>query len=168
MNRCLERARDGEPAAVGYLVEVLSPRIRKMAAYYARCSGEDAEDLAQEAWLALLEVLPGLDLDIGQPEQFLIAHARWRILDTIKHERLRRCISLDDELTDCLRHAPDEMISSALTSEFTGRLKSTQRSVLRCLLAGLTWREAGEQLGCASANIAYHVRQIRKLYEEWA
>ncbi|HET6453664.1 MAG TPA: class I SAM-dependent methyltransferase [Armatimonadota bacterium] len=29
------------------------------------------------------------------------------------------------------------------------------------------WREAGNTLGCTSANIAYHVRQIRRRYEEW-
>ena len=30
-----------------------------------------------------------------------------------------------------------------------------------------TW-EAGSALGCTSANIAYHVRQIRRRYERWA
>ena len=36
------------------------------------------------------------------------------------------------------------------------------------LLAGFTWREAGDALGCTSANIAYHVRQIRRQYEAWS
>jgi RNA polymerase sigma factor (sigma-70 family) len=138
-----------------------------MAAYYAHHSGEDVDDLAQEAWLGLLEALPELDLDIGQPEQYLIARARWRMLDTIKRERVRRCVPLDDGLTEATCHAPDDIVTSACASEFASHLKSTQRAVLGCLLSGLTWREAGEHLGCASANIAYHVRKIRRRYEEW-
>jgi RNA polymerase sigma factor (sigma-70 family) len=168
LNCCLERARDGDPSAVRLLVNDLRPRIYKMAAYYARCCGEDAEDLTQEAWLGLLEALPELDLSIGQPEQYLIARARWRILDTIKRERVRRCVPLDDIPGDAFcPGASDDAIESASVSEFVGHLKPTQRDVLACLLSGLTWREAGERLGCASANIAYHVRKIRRRYEEW-
>ena len=49
-----------------------------------------------------------------------------------------------------------------------GRLKAPQKAILDCLMAGLTWREAGTALGCTSANIAYHMRQIRRQYEEWS
>ena len=28
-------------------------------------------------------------------------------------------------------------------------------------------REVGSALGCTSANVAYHVRQIRRQWEEW-
>ena len=52
-------------------------------------------------------------------------------------------------------------------ADFADGLKATQRAVLRCLLDGLTWREAGHALGCSSANIAYHVRQIRRRYTDW-
>ena len=139
-----------------------------MAAYYARRCGEDADDLAQEAWLGLLEALPELDLAIGQPEHYLIARARWRMLDMVKRERVRRCSSLDDDLAEsACPHTPDDALASACVSEFAEMLLPTQRTVLSCLLSGLTWREAGERLGCASANVAYHVRKIRRRYEEW-
>ena len=59
-------------------------------------------------------------------------------------------------------------VASACVSEFAGRLKENQRAVLACLMDGLTWREAGRALGCTSANIAYHVRHIRRRYEEWS
>ena len=168
MNCCLERARDGDPVATQRLVEEMRPRISKMASYYSRRCGEDADDLAQEAWLSLLEALPQLDLAIGQPEQYLIARARWRMLDTVKRERVRRCDSLDDDLLDLSRPpSPDAVLAAACVSEFAAGLKPTQRRVLGFLLLGLTWREAGERLGCASANIAYHVRIIRRRYEEW-
>jgi len=168
LNCSLERARDGDPRAVRLLVDEMRPRIWKMAAYYARRCGEDADDLTQEAWLGLLEALPELDLTIGQPEQYLIARARWKMLDMVKRERIRRCSALDDKTAEsvCPR-IPDSALASACVSEFSMQLKPTQRRVLGCLLLGLTWREAGEQLGCASANVAYHVRKIRRRYEEW-
>lgn len=168
MNRYLQQARDGDPKATNALVEALRPRISKMAAYYGRCCGEDADDLQQEAWLGLLEALPELDLQIGQPEQYLIARARWRLLDTVKRAYVRRCDSLDDEPTYPINSTmQDNTIAYACVSEFIVQLKPTQQKILDCLLAGLTWRETGQILGCASANIAYHVRKIRRKYEEW-
>jgi len=62
----------------------------------------------------------------------------------------------------------DPALSGASTREFVSQLKASQRDVLECLLAGLTWREAGTVLGCTSANVAYHVRQIRRQYEAWS
>lgn len=169
MNGCLEKARAGDPRARDVLVESLRPRIAKMSAYYARCSGEDADDLLQEAWVGLLEALPEVDLRIGTPEQYLIARARWRLLDAIKRGRVRRCLPLEESYAETApAPAPDAAEGQAFYSEFAGLLKSNQRDVLNCLMLGLTWREAGAILGCTSANIAYHVRQIRRKYEEWA
>ena len=34
--------------------------------------------------------------------------------------------------------------------------------------SGWHWREAGRELGCTSANVAYHMRQIRRQYEAWS
>lgn len=139
-----------------------------MANYYGRCCGEDADDLLQEAWIGLLEALPNLDMHIGSPEQYLIAHARWRLLDAIKRAKVRRCTTLEDETVDQVSpSAMESAVADACVSEFADRLKTTQREVLDCLLAGLTWRETGQILGCASANVAYHVRQIRRQYEKW-
>jgi len=169
MNGCLEKARAGDPRARDVLVEILRPRIAKMSAYYARCSGEDADDLLQEAWIGLLEALPEVDMRIGTPVQYLIARARWRLLDAIKRNRVRRCLPLEDGYADSApAPAGDAAEGQAFYTDFTGLLKSNQRAVLKCLMSGLTWREAGAALGCTSANIAYHVRQIRRKYEEWA
>lgn len=168
MNAFLERARAGDPLATEHVIESLRPRISKMAAYYARCCGEDTDDLLQEAWVGLLEALPSLDFRIGVPEQYLIQRARWRMLDAIKRAKVRRCSSLQpDEIKSDARPSAEVLAAAASVSEFTGQLKESQRAVLDCLLDGLTWREAGSSLGCSSANVAYHVRQIRRRYEEW-
>lgn len=164
----IERAKHGDPQATRIVVEALNPRITKMAAYYARCCGEDPDDLLQEAWLGLLEALPELDLRIGCPKQYLIQRARWRLLDAIKRARIRRCASLDDGALDRIPcTSMENALASACVSEFSRKLKTTQRAVLACLLSGLTWRETGSALGCTSANVAHHVRQIRRQYEEW-
>jgi len=166
---CLfERARGDDPRAREAVVAALRPRLTRMAAYYARCTGEDADDLLQEAWVGVLDSLPVLDIRIGSPDQFLIQRARWRLLDAVKRARIRRCLSLEDAPGDLPGPASDDALASVCAWDFTQRLNTTQRSVLHYLLAGCTWREVGSKLGCTSANIAYHVRQIRRQYEKWA
>ncbi|MBV9852434.1 MAG: sigma-70 family RNA polymerase sigma factor [Armatimonadetes bacterium] len=164
MNDLYRRARAGDARAVARVVETLRPRLTRLAAHYARRAGENPDDLLQEAWLGLLEAVPRLDLDIGSPEQYLIQHARWRLLDAVRRAHVRRCAPLDECGEQCYRDAD---IAAAWIAEFAGGLKSTQRAILECLLRGLTWREAGDVLGCTSANIAYHVRQIQRRYEDW-
>ena len=168
MYRSIERAIDGDPRAKEVLVEGLRPRIAKMAAYYARCCGEDADDLLQEAWIGLLEALPKVDLEIGSPEQYLIQCARWRLLDAIKRAKVRRCASLEDFTADAIPDSDVEAVDTVCVSEFIEQLKTTQKAVVGYLLDGFTWREAGNHLGCTSANIAHHVKQIRRRYAEWA
>ena len=150
MHYCIARAKEGDPSAMATLVELLHPRMVRMAAYYARCSREDQDDLLQEAWVGLLKALPALDLHIGSPEQYLIQYARWRLLDAIKRARLRRCDPIDDTLAEQLTGPPlDAALASVNVAEFITRLSATQRAVLACLLAGLTWRETGDLLGCS-------------------
>lgn len=160
---CYERAKSGDTAAVSLLVEFLRPRLTKMACYYARQSGEDPDDLLQEAWIGLLEALPTLNVRIGSPEQYLIQRARWRLLDSIKRAVIRRCESIEDGITEPSTDDNDS-VEKAFVSEFVGQLKSAQRAVLDCLLMGFTWREAGSVLGYTSANVAYYVRQIKEQY----
>lgn len=168
MSLYIERARGGDPDATAAVAEALRPRLERMAAYYARRCGEDADDLLQEAWLGLLQALPSLDLRIGSPDQYLIKRAKWRLLDAIKRARIRRCASLDDQLGEpATPAADDDALETAGVGEFRSRLKGSQQAVLDCLMDGLTWREAGAVLGCTSANVAYHVRQIRRQYEAW-
>src|SRR5581483_1736205 len=144
------------------LLESLRPRIEKMAAYFGRQSGVEEDDLRQEAWLAVLEMLPRLDRSIGTPEQHLLKRARWRILDTIRWQRRRRQVSLSELETHTLSYldARGDLDLGLLQS----RLTTAQRRILRGLLEGYTWREVGELVGCTSANVAYHVRRIREAY----
>jgi RNA polymerase sigma-70 factor (ECF subfamily) len=168
MSCCYSCARDGDPAARASIVDHLKPRITKLAVYYARRTGEDADDLQQEAWCGLLEALPELDVRIGSPEQHLLKRARWRMLDAVRRARVRRCRPLPHEEMLVVEAGTDRIIGDRVTEEFALTLKSTQQNILRCLMGGMTWRETGDALGFTSANVAYHVRQIRRQYEDWA
>jgi RNA polymerase sigma-70 factor (ECF subfamily) len=132
-----------------------------MAAYFGRHTGVDEDDLRQEAWLAVLETLPRLDLTVGAPEQHLLKRAKWRILDTVRRQRRRMHLPLAEAEAQAITF--DSMPGIDL-AEILTRLTTIQRRILRALMEGYTWREAGAHVGCTSANVAYHVRRIREVY----
>lgn len=158
----LERAQDGPKPSEAQLLESLESRIEKMAAYFGRQYGVDAEDLCQEAWVAVLEMLPRLDRTIGTPEQHLLKRARWRVLDTIRWQRRRQHLALSE--IEAMPVSYLDSRSDVDLSLLQARLTITQQRILRALLEGYTWREVGALVGCSSANVAYHVRRIRAAY----
>jgi RNA polymerase sigma-70 factor (ECF subfamily) len=161
MQTWLERARDSVTLSQTEVLDSLGQRIEKMAAYYARQCGVEEDDLRQEAWLAILEMLPRLDTTVGTPEQHLLKRARWRILDTVRWQRRRKHIPLSDiEHTTFYLDAGSDFDLGRLLS----RLTVLQQRILRGLMEGYTWREVGALVGCTSANVAYHVRRIREAY----
>ncbi len=144
------------------MLETIKSRIEKMAAYFGRQCGVDADDLRQEAWVAVLETLPNLDPTVGSPEQHLLKRARWRILDSIRWQRRRQHLALSDlELNSASYLDPRSDVDLVALQT---RLTPIQKRILRGLLEGYTWREVGEIVGCTSANVAYHVRRIREVY----
>lgn len=138
-----------------------------MARHYARCCHEDCDDLLGEAWFAVFDALEVVDLAIGDPEQFLLKRARWRMLDYVKWSTRRRCDGPDIE--ECEAQVTDvapQVVDDDTVSKVLSALSDTQQTVLRGLLKGQTWREVAGHLGCSSANVAYHVRQIRLRCED--
>ena len=161
-------ANAGDSVATAAVTNKLRPRLTKMAAFYGRSLNEDADDLLQEAYLGLLDALAKVDVTIGDPEQFLLKHARWRMLDAAKRWRRRTHDQLDDARAD-LEPASDweAEVSDIWVDDFVRQLKPTQQAILGYLLIGKTWREAGDDLGFTSANVAYHVKQMQKVYQQW-
>jgi RNA polymerase sigma-70 factor (ECF subfamily) len=134
-----------------------------MAAYFGRQTGVDEDDLRQEAWVAVLEMLPRLDPTVGTPEQHLLKRAKWRILDAVRHQRRRRHLPLADAEAQAIYSDSPHGLDLA---ELLSHLTTMQRRILRALMEGYTWREAGAHVGCTSANVAYHVRRIREVYRQ--
>ena len=167
-NVTLDRARVGDVAAQERLRESLRPRLESLAGYYASRTGMDPADLLQEAWLAVFEALPTVDTRVGTPSQFLVKHARWQILDHIRWSNRRRCEALDgldESLSDDGKPSgASDVEARMLVTDLERRLNARQRVILRGLLAGWTWRQIGDSMGCTSANVAYHVRGIREAW----
>lgn len=161
MRQCVTREPREAVRSHDELIEALTSRIEKMAAYFGRQRGVDENDLRQEAWVAALEMLPRLDHGVGSAEQLLLKRVRWRILDTIRFQRRRIHLELDEIQRQATyldsRHDIDISLLNA-------RLTTPQRRILRGLMEGCTWREVGALIGCTSANVAYHVRRIREAY----
>jgi RNA polymerase sigma factor (sigma-70 family) len=163
MKALISKAQQGDETARGELVARLWPRLVSMARHYARCWREDYEDLLGEGWCAVFSALKETDTDIGQPEYFLLERARWRMLDYVKWARRRRADAEDED------HDPPGkadvgavVLDRVLIAQLAENLSATQRAVLGRLLDGHTWREVAAAIGSSSANVAYHVRQIRK------
>jgi RNA polymerase sigma factor (sigma-70 family) len=133
-----------------------------MTRRYARRTGEDADDLLQEAWLIFFEALAEVDVAIGQPEHYLLRRARWGVIDAIRRAHLRRAAPLDET------PEPSAQASEVPLSDFLARLPEAQRQVASGLLAGLTFREMGDSLDCSSGNIAYHVQKLREEHARWS
>jgi len=141
----------------------LEDRVEQMADYYAHCFRLDRDDLAQDAWLAVFEALREFDPAIGELKPYLVQRARWRILDAIKYAISRKSSGLNAGSDDpAFLVFADE--AGAEVAEFLAHLTPFQRQILACLMDGRTWRDTGDMLGCTSANIAYHVREIRRRY----
>lgn len=169
MNLLIEKAKWGDSEAAEALVAQLRQRLERMAAYYAGACCEDAGDLLQEAWLGVLDGVKDVDMTIGSPRQYLLERAKWRILDYVKYNKRRKHNPLEDCLLEaCGPQVEDSALASAFAEDFMTRLTPKQRSVVKQLMKGQTWREAGESLGCSSANVAYYVRQIRREFEKAA
>ena len=131
-----------------------------MARFYARRAGQDADDLLQEAWIGVIQAWNRLDETIGQPEQFLIRHARWRLLTVARRHRGRMMPPLPQDTPTVDRHLQGVALR-ADSADACARLAPRHREIVACLQQEMTWRQIGTRLGCTSANIAYHMRQIR-------
>lgn len=168
MKELIKQAQNGDERAVNHLVSLLWTRIERMAGYYANRCREDSGDLMQEAWLGALDALKNVDMETGDPRQYLLKHAKWRILDYLKWSRRRRHEPIEDLELLWLEDMESDTIAHADCSEFLNQLSVKQRELLEYLLTGDTWREAAGKLGCTSANVAYYMRQIRQAYLRWA
>jgi RNA polymerase sigma factor (sigma-70 family) len=169
------RARSGDAAAQDSLRETLRPRLESLAGYYASRTGMEAADLLQEAWVAVFEALPTVDVNVGTPTQFLLKHARWQILDHIRWNKRRTHDALDDTFSETVeaadgqggsRPSASDVETKMLVEDLERRLNARQKDILHGLLDGWTWRQIGDSLGCTSANVAYHVRGIRQAYAD--
>ncbi len=164
-NGTLARAKNGERVAIAKVVEGLRGRIAGLAAYYASRSAQEPGDLEQEAWVAILEAIPRVRLDVGDPRQYLLKAGRWRMLNYLNEQASRRHDALPDDFDEPVAaQAPARAAAGQVLDRLFERLTDRQAVVLRALLAGHTSAEIARLLHCSTANIAWHVGRIREAY----
>ena len=126
-DRLFAQAREGQGAATAAVIEGLRPRIARLARYYASRSPEEAADLEQEAWVAILEGIPQLRLEVGDPRQYLLRLGKWRMLNFLNEQAARR----HEELTDDFdQPAPSRTPADAHSSHLLERIFA-DRTIVR-------------------------------------
>jgi len=159
MNELVKKAGRGDVKAQEQLIERLSPRLEKIVRKYSWINGIEADDLRQEAMMAVIEGLDRVDTSIGSSSEYLLKFARWRLLDCLKKIRRRR-----EELYPEVRADASEAGPIPDTPMLQDRLTDRQKTIVTMLIQGYTWREIGDKLGFTAANIAYHLKKIRVIY----
>lgn len=163
MKQLIRQAQMGCRGARARLAQALRPRLTGMARYYSRKTGLDCDDLLQEAWCAVYEALPETNLEIGTPEEYLLRRARWAVLDYLKWSMRRQMEPLEEwnEGTPTEGPAADAVVR--LTVErLADDLTPIQQNIVKLLLAGETCTSAAASLGCTTANVSYHLGQVRR------
>lgn len=166
MREIVEKAQMGCTVARTRLATVLRPRLMTMARYYSRKTWLDYEDLLQEAWVAVYEALPETKLNIGEPEEYLMRRARWAVLDYLKWSLRRQMEPLEDWTPERqVAGAEGEVVARAAVERVAEGLSEMQRKVLGLMLAGDSCTDAAQTLGCTTANVSYHLGQVRRQME---
>ncbi|MGE5532309.1 MAG: RNA polymerase sigma factor [Bacteroidota bacterium] len=167
MKQLIAKAQMGCPRARTQLATLLRPRLTSMARFYARKTYLDFDDLLQEAWCAVFEALPQTNLTIGQPEEYLMRRARWAVLDYLKWSVRRQMDPLEDWNEGSGPDTPASDTVTQVTVEKLARaLTPIQQNIVKLLLDGETCTSAAQSLGCTTANVSYHLGQVRRQMAE--
>jgi RNA polymerase sigma factor (sigma-70 family) len=163
MKALIAAAQAGCTRARAELAEALRPRLNSMARYYARRGNLDYDDLLQEAWCAVFEALPETRLQIGAPQEYLLRRARWAILDYLKWSLRRQMAPLEDDQGEALTAEREtETVLRLAVDRLAENLTPMQQNVLGLLMEGESCTTAAGKLGCTTANVSYHLGQVRR------
>ncbi len=141
----------GDAAAYRVLLTAVGDLLRRY--YRRRVAGHDAEDLVQEALIAIHS--KRATYDVHQPfTPWLYAVARYKLMDHLRRSRVRAAISLDDA-GDLFVEDESE---AALARRDLDRLlqslpETTQRYIRQVKIEGLTTAEAAQRVGRSEISV---------------
>jgi RNA polymerase sigma-70 factor (ECF subfamily) len=148
----VERAQRGDPEAFRALYRDIQPRLLR---YLHTLAGQDAEDVAAEAWLQITRDLPGFSGDYDHFRGWTATIARHRALDHLRRAGRRPPqVSVPAEdlagwpaADDTAQHAIDAVATDAALA-LIGTLPPDQaEAVLLRAVLGLDAQTAGQVLG---------------------
>ena len=161
------RGLDGDRAAYGELLGLLTPFLRGHFRKRLGSGAADAEDLVQETLLAIH--LKRDTYDRGQPvSPWIYGIARYKLLDHFRRVGARRAVPLEDAGALFAVETADEGVAlrdvSRLLSKLTGRQAQLVRDVK---LAGLSMEEtaARHDMSTTAVKVAVH-RSMQRLMRE--
>lgn len=163
LERLIERAGQGDVDAFRELFERYGQRVFRYA--QTRLGGADAQDAAQDVFLAAWQGLPSFRYEHpGSFPGWLFGIARHVVAEHQRRAFRRRWVALDE--------APEEwidfegrLLSQRVLVEELGRLPESQREVLMLrFVAGLSAREVGAAVGKSEgAVVSLQVRGLAAL-----
>jgi RNA polymerase sigma-70 factor (ECF subfamily) len=161
-------AQHGDEVAFETLYVTVQPGLLR---YLRALVGDDAEDVASEAWLQIARDLPGIR-DTGGFRGWAATIARHRALDHLRHHRRRPTIATPvDELAELPAGQPDpgDLAVEAMTTDRAVALIATlprdqAEAILLRVVMGLDAESAGRVLGkrAGAVRVAAH-RGLRRL-----
>ena len=131
---CVVAAQQGDDAAFDTLYVTVQPGLLR---YLRGLVGEDAEDVASEAWLHIARDLPGLR-DTNGFRGWAAAIARHRALDHLRHHKRRPAVATPiEDLAQLPTHNPDpgdEAIDAVSTDAALALIASLRRDQAEAVL----------------------------------
>ena len=160
----LGRVGDGDAEAFDLLYERHAASVRRVADHFCR-SSHQAEDVTQEAFLALWRSAGSFDGRRGQARTWLLGITRNRALDAIRRLEVRERHGQDCRWKEIAR-ASVPVEDEAVRRDGSVRLRSAvaqlppdqQRALLLAYFAGLTHVEAASVLGVAIGTVKSRLR----------
>ena len=165
---CVVAAQRGDAAAFDTLYVTVQPGLLR---YLRGLVGEDAEDVASEAWLQIVRDLPGLR-DTSGFRGWAATIARHRALDHLRHHKRRPAVATPiEDLVQLAAHGldpGDEAVAAVSTEAAVALIATLPRdkaeAVLLRVVMGLDAKAAAAVLGKrpGSVRVAAH-RGLRRL-----
>ena len=148
----VERAQRGDPEAFRALYRDIQPRLLR---YLHGLAGQDAEDVAAEAWLQIARDLPGFSGDYDQFRGWTATIARHRALDHLRRAARRPpqvAVPAEDlagwpAADDTAQHAIDAVATDAALALIATLPPDQAEAVLLRAVLGLDAQTAGQVLG---------------------
>nr|WP_284741909.1 sigma-70 family RNA polymerase sigma factor [Amycolatopsis sp. RTGN1] len=170
MNLLACDAADGNPAAVGAVLELMRPLVVRYCR--ARIGGRDlayltADDVAQEVCLSVLKILPNYRKRGGSFLRLVYAIAAHKVTDAVRAAARDRAKPIADVPSRALLERPGAdagawMDVGARLGRMLAVLPRAQQEVLALRIAvGLSATETAEALGVSAGNV--RVTQHRAL-----
>ena len=166
-------AQSGSKRGMQSLIDALQPEVKRIATWYAQFTAyDDAGDYMSEAWLAIFERLPKVDVTCGNAIAHLVVYGRYAIQSATKrhgNHKKREPFAEDLKVRSYASHGdavPAMLAREAVRRVAAEKLNEKQRSIVKHKMDGLNGEALEQATGLSKALISYHMKTIRRVYQE--